>query len=42
MTWPKALLIVGACGLGGFIGGIGLAALVTAVLGRRVWETVAA
>lgn len=40
VTWTKAGLIVAGCAVGGFIGGIGLAALVTTIAGRRVWETV--
>lgn len=40
MTWPKAGLIVAGCAVGGFIGGVGLAALVTAVLARRAWKTI--
>lgn len=40
MSWNKALLIVAGCAAGGFIGGVGLASLITAVVGRRVWETV--
>jgi hypothetical protein len=40
LTWPKLALIVAGCAVGGFIGGVGLAALATTIIGRRVWETV--
>lgn len=40
ISWPKAGLIIAGCAVGGFIGGIGLAALVTTIIGRRVWDTI--
>jgi hypothetical protein len=38
LTWPKLALIVAACAVGGFIGGVGLAALVTTIIGRRALD----
>lgn len=38
MTWPKVAVIVGGCAVGGFVGGVGLAALITAITARRAME----
>lgn len=38
MTWTKAALIIAGCAVGGFIGGIGLATLITTTIGRRAWD----
>lgn len=38
LTWGKVGLIVAGCAVGGVIGGVGLAALVTHITVRRLWE----
>jgi hypothetical protein len=38
ISWSKAVIIIGGCAVGGFIGGVGVAALVSTIIGRRAWD----